>query len=125
MKKTGYMLFLVILAGFLQACVKTDTGDPGSGTGGGTTNLDCSVVTNKSFSADVNPIIQTRCATANCHAAGSTNSPGPLTNYPEIFNARDKIRNVISLSTMPPGTPLTTAQRGYIICWIDMGAPYN
>ncbi len=123
MKHPVYLLLLFFLA---AACIKSDIGDPGGGTGtGGGNNLDCSVVTNKSFSADVNPIIQTRCATANCHAAGSTNSPGPLTTYPEIFAARDKIRNVISLSTMPPGTPLTTAQRGYIICWIDSGAPNN
>jgi hypothetical protein len=126
MKKTaGWTLIIFLFTGIQLSCSKFESDDPGSGTGGGGTNLNCNTITNKSFSADVNPIIQTRCATNNCHAAGSTNGPGPLTSYAEVFAARDRIRTVISQATMPIGSSLTTAQRSYIICWVDSGAPNN
>ena len=111
--------FIFIIAG----CSK-ETDDPGSG-GGTVGNLDCNTVTNKLFAADVNPIIQSTCNRSGCHAAGSTNGPGPLTTYTEIYNARTRVRSVMSVGTMPPGGALTYAQRSYIICWIDSGAPNN
>lgn len=121
----------VFIYGFLAlvltttACIKQSNDDPGSGgvIGGG--NLDCNTVTNKRFSADVNPIIQTTCNRAGCHATGSTNGPGALTNYSEIYSARERIRYVMSVGNMPPGGSLSYTQRSYIICWIDSGAPNN
>ncbi len=124
MKKSlisALLFFPVIL--LITGCLK-EGGDPGSG-GGTVGNLDCNTVSNKFFAADVNPIIQTTCNRSGCHAAGSTNSPGPLTTYIEIYNARVQIRSAMSLGTMPPGGALTYAQRSYIICWIDSGAPNN
>src|SRR3982751_1698904 len=39
------------------------------------------------FSANVFPLIQTKCAISpDCHASGSTNTAGPLTNYTQIHN---------------------------------------
>ena len=93
--------------------------------GGGSSSLDCNTVTNKAYAADVSPIIQTRCAIAGCHAAGSTNSGGPFTNHTEVFNKRSNIRTAVSSGAMPQGSSLATAQKNSIICWIDSGAPNN
>lgn len=85
----------------------------------------CDTVTNKNFANDVNPIIQTFCNQAACHDPGSTNGPGQLTNYTEIFNARVAIKGQVQAGLMPQNTTLTTAQKNTIICWIDSGAPNN
>jgi hypothetical protein len=95
--------------------------------GGGTNNttVNCSTVTNKAFASDVSPIIQTVCAVAGCHATGSANGPGALTNYTQVFNARTLIRSAVSSGAMPQGSTLSSAQKNSIICWIDSGAPNN
>jgi hypothetical protein len=87
--------------------------------------LDCSKVTNKDFAADINPIIQSTCNQQGCHDIGSTNGPGPLTNYTQFFNARSAIRPAIQSGLMPQNSTLTTAQKNSILCWIDSGAPNN
>ncbi|MGZ8553330.1 MAG: hypothetical protein ACXWV8_07990 [Chitinophagaceae bacterium] len=79
----------------------------------------------KTFTTNVNPIIQTYCNQPSCHTSGSVNGPGPLTNYTQVFNARSVIRNAIQSGLMPQNATLTTAQRNTIICWIDNGAPDN
>ena len=112
-------LFVVITL-VLFACSKGSS----SGGSGGNTNVDCSVVP-KTYSADVSPIISTRCAISGCHAAGSFNGPGELINYQEIFNSRTSIRSAIASGLMPQGSSLTQAQRNSITCWIDNGAPNN
>ncbi|TAL48964.1 MAG: hypothetical protein EPN92_03145 [Chitinophagaceae bacterium] len=95
----------------------------GGGGGGGTTS--CTGVPNK-FAADVNPIIQSTCATnSGCHGAGSPNGPGELLTYTQIYNARVNIRSAVSSGTMPKTGSLSTAQKNSIICWIDSGAPNN
>ncbi len=96
-----------------------------SGGGGGGTTVNCATITNKAFAADVSPIIQSTCNISGCHAAGSTNGPGPLTTYNEVFNARTRVRTAISTGAMPQGSTLSTAQKNSIICWIDGGAPNN
>jgi hypothetical protein len=87
-------------------------------------SLECDNVP-KDFTKDVNPIIQTYCNQATCHDAGSTNGPGPLTNYTEVYNVRDRIRGQVEAGLMPQNTTLTTAQKNTIICWIHSGAPEN
>lgn len=96
----------------------------GSAIDDGGTAIDCDGVS-KNFVAEVNPIIQTFCNQTACHDAGSTNGPGPLTNYTQIFNARIQIREAVRSGTMPQNTTLSTAQRNTIICWIDGGAVNN
>ena len=105
----------------LASCSKSSSG---GNNGGGNTGT-CDNVP-KTFTADVNPIIQSTCATnAGCHGSGSTNGPGPLLTYTAIFNARSSIRTAVSNGTMPQTGSLTTAQKNSIICWIDSGAPNN
>ena len=98
-------------------------GGNGGGGGGGMTNV-CDNAP-KAFEANVNPIIQTFCNQASCHNTGSTNGPGPLTNYTEVFAAHSLIRPAVISGTMPQNTTLTTAQKNTIVCWLDNGAPNN
>jgi hypothetical protein len=80
----------------------------------------------KSFAADVNPIIQSSCATNNgCHGTGSLNGPGPLLTYTQVFNARFAIKSAVASGSMPKNGSLTSAQKSAIICWVDNGAPNN
>lgn len=92
---------------------------------GSNQTLDCSTVTNKAYAANISPLIQSRCAISGCHASGSANGPGALTNYAEIFSARTAIRSSVSSGRMPQGSTLNTDQKNSILCWIDSGAPNN
>jgi len=123
---------LAILALFLliASCSKSGgSGDGGSGGGsgggggGGTTN--CTGVPS-AFAANVNPIIQSTCATdATCHGPGSVNGPGPLLTYAQISGASATIKSAVASGTMPKTGSLTTAQKNSIICWVESGAPNN
>ena len=105
-------LFIIVLAG---ACAKSNSGDT-------TFTLDCSTVAK--FSTEVAPIISSTCATkTGCHASGSIEGPGPLTNYTQIFTSRASIRDAIVRGIMPKEGTLSNAQKNAIVCWIDSGAP--
>lgn len=80
---------------------------------------------NTSFAANVLPIIQTNCAITSCHAAGSTNGPGPLTTYAQIKNVAVEIKSAVVSRFMPKDGSLTTSQIKTISCWVDAGAPNN
>jgi hypothetical protein len=114
---------IVILFTFILSATSCSK-DGGTG-GGGTTTVDCNTVTNKAYTTDISPIIQNTCAAAGCHASGSTNGPGQLTNYAEVFSARSAIRSAVSTGRMPQNSTLSTAQKNSIICWVDSGAPAN
>ena len=107
----GALVFVI-----LYACSKsTDT----------VTTVDCSG-TAKSFSTDVNPIIQATCTSnSGCHGSDSNNGPGELLTYSQIFNSRSSIRSAVVSGSMPKTGSLTTAQKNAIICWIDNGASNN
>jgi hypothetical protein len=108
---------LIFLVAIVIACSKGNSAPE--------TILDCSKITNKDFSADINPIIQSTCNQQGCHDVASTNGPGPLTNYAQFFNARSVIRPAIQSGLMPQNSTLTNAQKNSILCWIDSGAPNN
>ena len=120
-KKIGVVLLVVVA---LFACSKsTDTTAKTDNTTSG--SIDCSNVA-KLFSTDVNPIIQSTCATgSSCHGTGSINGPGELRTYSEISNAHVDIRSAILSGLMPKNGSLTNAQKNTIICWIDNGALNN
>ena len=120
MRKAFLFTMIVLPVVFMVSCSKTGT----NGGHGGTT-LDCSTVTNKNFTANINPIIQTFCNQQSCHDVASNNGPGPLTNYTQVFNARPSIRAAVESGLMPQNATLTTAQKNSILCWIDSGAPDN
>jgi hypothetical protein len=115
MKKTILITSLIFLTTlFINSCSKDGSTEE---------NTSCDGVA-KTWS-DVSPVIQTYCAQAACHEAGSTNGVGPLTNYTEVFDARTRIRDAVKTGLMPQNTTLTTPQKNTIICWIDSGAPNN
>ena len=123
--KPAFPTLLVFLAtSLIISCSKSGGGGGGNGGGGGS-SINCNTVTTKAFAADVNPIIQGRCNITACHNAGSTNGPGALTNYTQVFNARSSIRAAVNLGVMPQGSTLSADQKNSIICWIDSGAPNN
>ena len=122
MKKIILILSIILVVIIFNFSCSKGGSTTGSGGGGGT--LDCTSVP-KSFATDINPIVQGFCNTAGCHAAGSTNGPGPLTNYTQVFNARAQIRPQIASGLMPQGSTLTTAQKNSFLCWIDSGGPNN
>jgi hypothetical protein len=122
MKALFVISVIAISVTIFAACSKSSGGaGGGSGGSGGVT---CSGT--KSFSTEVNPIIQGNCtASSGCHEAGSINGPGPLTTYQQIFNARSAIRAAVLSGTMPKNGSLSSAQKNTIICWIDAGAANN
>ena len=88
-------------------------------------SIDCSGPA-KTFTTDVNPVIQSSCATsAACHGAGSNSGPGALLNYSQVFNARSDIRSVVASGHMPPDKVLSISEKSAIVCWIDNGAMDN
>ncbi len=125
MKKALFLSAGIIFVMAIFISCSKDGGSGGNGGGGGGGSLDCSTVPNKSFSADVNPIVQGTCNAAGCHASGSFNGPGAITNYTEVFNNRGAIRTAIASGSMPKSGTLTTSQKNSILCWIDSGAPNN
>lgn len=112
--------FVVVAAGivFLSGCYydKEEVLYPDS--------LSCTTVPAK-FSTDIGPLIQTRCAISGCHAAGSTNGPGPLTSYTLIKNAAPEIKVAVVSRFMPRIGTLTPLEIKKISCWVDSGAPEN
>src|SRR5262245_51845040 len=87
-------------------------------------NADCS--TTKSYATDVSLIIQSSCATnSGCHASGSSNGPGALTTYTQVYTARAAIHTAVANGSMPQNGSLTNDQKNAIICWIDNGAANN
>lgn len=119
--KRRYLVLLPLFTMLIAISCSKSSSDNG---GGGGNNIDCSG-TPKTFSADANPLIQSVCNQPSCHASGSTNGPGPLTNYTQVFNARNAIRNAVATGLMPRNTTFTAAQKAAIVCWIDSGAANN
>ncbi|MGC4100458.1 hypothetical protein [Ferruginibacter sp.] len=124
MKKTA-LLTAAIAAGItiFTACSKSKDTTGGGGSGGIT--FSCNGIT-PSFTADVQPILNTVCSiNSNCHASGSTNTGGPLTTYAEVNAKKASIRAQILAGIMPQSGTITQPQINAFICWIDSGAPNN
>lgn len=87
--------------------------------------LDNCGTTPATYSANVLPLIQTRCAIPLCHDAGSTNLGGPFTSYSLIKAKAIEIKGQIEAGIMPQGSTLTQAEIATISCWVQSGAPNN
>jgi hypothetical protein len=115
MKKVVISLGSMVI--IIAACSKSSTGM--------VTSPDCSGSA-KLFATDVNPVIQSSCASnAGCHASGSSNGPGALITYQQIFNARFSIRSAVANGNMPLNSSLSVSQKNAILCWVDNGATNN
>ena len=84
---------------------------------------DCATVPAR-YSADVLPLIQSKCATA-CHNTLSTNAGGPLTNYTQIKAKASLIKFMVETRQMPQVGSLTDAEIKVISCWVEAGAENN
>ncbi len=100
-----------ILSGILCSC-KKNSDTPGN-TSTAAYAPDCTSA--KSFSAQVLPLIQSRCA--SCH--------GQYSNYSQIKASAPSIRASVFNGSMPKGSTLTKEQKDIIVCWVDAGAPNN
>lgn len=78
-----------------------------------------------SFADDVLPVIQANCAITGCHPYASSNGPGALTNYSQIFAARTAIKSAVASGSMPKGSTLSSNEKTAIICWVESGAADN
>ncbi|MGZ3951590.1 MAG: hypothetical protein ACXVBZ_09350 [Flavisolibacter sp.] len=114
------VLIAVLVVTVITSCTKSSVS---SQTSTSATNVTCTGT--KSFSTDVSPIIQNVCAASGCHNSTSTNGPGPLTTYQQVFDARTQIRSAVSTGLMPKNGTLTSAEKAAILCWIDAGASNN
>ncbi len=116
--KKKLVLIAICIPIIFVACKKGDSPAPG---GGGT--VDCSTV---KFSSTILPLISSKCATSGCHDATSSNGPGPLTNYAQIFASRTSIVAAVSANRMPQGgPPLSDTEKATLNCWISANAPNN
>jgi hypothetical protein len=122
MKKIIGLSFVVIVLAI--ACSKSKDEDPTPPPTPPPTTVNCGTITT-TFSANVAPLIASSCAKSGCHATGSTNGPGPLTTYAQIFAARTQIRAAVASGAMPKDATFTANQKATITCWIDAGAPNN
>lgn len=81
---------------------------------------------NVTFSADIQSIVATNCATIGCHVAGG--QPPILESYDNIKAIVDNglmEERVIIQRNMPPGTILDDCVIEFIEVWINEGAPNN
>jgi len=91
-----------------------------------------------SFSADISPILTSRCATAGCHVAGGPHGVDLRTydtinaggDAGAIVTARDAresevVKQIVQGRMPPGGPPLEAAQIQLIIDWINEGAENN
>jgi hypothetical protein len=81
-----------------------------------------------SYSSDIKPIANSKCALKDCHGSGS--SLGDFTQYAELKLRADSgwiRRNVFELKIMPPASavPLTEDEKQKLKCWLDNGAPLD
>lgn len=83
-----------------------------------------------SFSEDIRPIIQTKCALSGCH----NGDMGPDLNWTIFQNFHQRaesglVKFRVTNRIMPPdysqGGPLTQEQINTIACWTDQGAFNN
>lgn len=110
---------IIVVVLMTALCLYASCSDEGSDT---SATISCTGVT-VSFETDVQPLIQSSCASrTSCHGSGSTESPGELLTYAQIYSARSRIRSAVASGSMPRNGSLTTNQKQIIICWIDGGA---
>ncbi|MBM3287056.1 MAG: hypothetical protein FJY88_06860 [Candidatus Eisenbacteria bacterium] len=74
------------------------------------------------YTADIQPILQSGCS---CHYPGGQMYGGaPLDTYQRAFNLRSRVKARAGVErTMPPAGPLPQTQQNTIIAWVDAGAP--
>ena len=89
------------------------------------TPLPACATTPASFSADIFPLVTTKCAIPACHDASGQGGQ-VFQSYNQISSAKDRIHlRAIVQKTMPASGFLTTAEYNSLKCWLESGAPNN
>ena len=114
MKKLKFVALTLVLGVLIIASCKDDE----------TPSTDC---TDVKYSTVLAPLIESKCAVASCHDAGSLN--GDYTTYdlmkPNLDSGAVRTE-VVDDKTMPKGTvTLTDLQIAQFKCWLDDGHPNN
>ncbi|HTE29451.1 MAG TPA: hypothetical protein VK666_03695 [Chryseolinea sp.] len=97
-----------------------------------TDEFSCATFTEVSFDADIEPIINTKCAITGdggCHNGGN----GPSLDWRVFSNFQDHASNVKDRVTRPASTAghmpkigtLTDDQIRLLVCWVEQGAQDN
>lgn len=81
------------------------------------------VSTGISYTSSVASIIDSNCATSNCHVAG--NGIPDLSSFSNVQGNADKIKELTQNKSMPRNGSLTDAEIEAIACWVDDGALDN
>ncbi len=113
------ILFKILVLTLVSSCYNDNEEDLY-----GPINCDVSEVT---YSVNVQPIINSSCATTGCHTSGGT-APGNFNNYNELKSKVDNgtfENRVLIQKTMPPNSPLSDCELETLQAWIDGGALNN
>jgi hypothetical protein len=76
-----------------------------------------------SWSVDIKPIIDTRCAKPICHV--STTGRADLTKFENVKQLATEIKTRTQTGSMPFDEPMPASQIQLIACWVDDGALNN
>lgn len=118
---TRIVVLMMVTAAIMQSCYydKEELLYPGANT-----PVDCTTV-NARFAANVQPLINAKCATSGCHD-GTASGGLILQNHAQISGVKERVNaRVVVEKTMPPSGPLQPAEINTIKCWIESGAPNN
>lgn len=86
--------------------------------------IDCTQV-NAKFTADILPLVQSKCAYSGCHDATASGGV-TLTSYNQVYQNASRIREAVVVKKIMPKTgSITAAELAKIKCWLDSGAPDN
>lgn len=77
-----------------------------------------------SFSEDIKPIIETKCAIAGCHD-GSASYPPDFNVFENFQERAELVKRYTGDGTMPKTGSLSPSQIDAIACWVDNGALAN
>lgn len=76
----------------------------------------------KTFSTNVIPVVQSYCAPdSGYHSSGSTNGPGALTTYQQIYNASSSIHAAVADSSKQQNSSLPVFQKSAMVYRNIMG----
>jgi len=119
MRVTYILLAIALPIGFMLSC-ETDK----------IAQQDPECPTEISFSAQIQPLIQTNCSTSGCHATPGPGKPA-LNDHAQISSNASQIRNVIKKEPGDPnfmplgGQKLADSLIQQFGCWIEQGLQDN
>jgi hypothetical protein len=100
--------------------IDADDSIDGGGAGGATSVPDAAPTASVSYALQIAPLVQKSCS---CHV--SLGTAPPLNNYANTKANASASNSAIAAGTMPPGSPLSAADKALFQAWIAAGTPNN